>query len=53
MKLITPITSIICITGLIAYALHLGIDGLLLAGGVGIIAGLGGYIAPHKQKQKE
>ncbi len=37
------IISIMCITVLIAYSLYLGFDGLLLAGGVAVIAGLGGY----------
>ncbi|MBA7676162.1 hypothetical protein ES703_84403 [subsurface metagenome] len=47
-KIVAPVISILAITGLLLYAMHLRIDGLLLAGGVAIIAGLGGYIAPHK-----
>lgn len=43
------ITAILVIGGLLAYALHLRIDGLLLAGGVAVIAGLAGYVAPHKK----
>ena len=39
----TPIVAMICITGLLAYALSLGIDGVILAGGCTVIAGLGGY----------
>lgn len=50
------IISIICITALIAYALYLGFDGLLLAGGVAVIGGLGGYavkrVAPSNKQKK-
>jgi len=49
---ITPIVSILVIGGLAAFALYMKVDGLLLAGSFAIIAGLGGYIAPHK-KSKE
>lgn len=49
MKTVTPIISILVIGGLLAYALYLRIDGLLLAGGCAVIAALGGYVAPHKK----
>ena len=49
----TPIIAIISITGLLAYALSLGIDGVILSGGCAIIAGLGGYeIKVLKDKRK-
>lgn len=37
------ITAIVCITGLEAYALYLGINGTYLALGMAAIAGLGGF----------
>jgi len=40
---IAVIVAIVAIAFLIAYALHLGYDGALLALGVGAIAGLGGF----------
>ena len=49
----TPIVAILCITGLIAFALSLGINGVILAGGCTVIAGLGGYeIKVLKDKKK-
>ena len=48
-KKLTPIIAILTIAGLITYALHLGINGVILAGGVAVIAALGGYVAPHKK----
>lgn len=48
MKKVTPIIAILAIAGLIAYAMHLNINGVVLSIGVALIAGLGGYIAPHK-----
>lgn len=48
-KALTPIIAILVIGALIAYAMCMHIDGLILAAGVAIIAGLGGYIAPHKK----
>lgn len=53
MALITTIIAILAITGLTAYALSLHIDGVLLAGSVAILAGLGGYVAPHRKKKEE
>lgn len=49
MKTATPIVSIITIGLLCAYALYIGQNGLILAGAVACIAGLGGYLAPHKK----
>jgi len=49
MKKATPIIAILVIGALLAYAMHLRIDGLLMAGGVAVIAGLAGYVAPHKK----
>jgi len=43
------IVALICVTALLAFALYQGIDGALLAGGVAVLAGLGGYVAPHKK----
>lgn len=39
------IVAIVCITGLEAYALYLGINGTFLALGMATIAGLGGFEA--------
>lgn len=39
----TPIVAIICIAGLLVLALAKGIDGTLLASGLAILGGLGGY----------
>ena len=49
MKKSTPIIAIVVIGALVAYAMHLGINGVILAGAVAVVAGLGGYIAPHKK----
>lgn len=44
MKLIiVPLTAILCVAGLLAYALYLGIDGALFGIGATIIGGLAGY----------
>lgn len=40
---ITAITAILCITGLAALALYMGINGTVLMSSVGVIGGLGGY----------
>lgn len=48
-KKLTPIIAMFIIAALLAYAMYLRIDGLLLAGGVAIIAGLGGFVAPHRK----
>jgi len=39
------ITAIVCLAGLEAYALHLGINGVLFSGIAVIIGGLAGYKA--------
>lgn len=44
------ITAIICITILLAIALFRGIDGVALASGVAVIAGLGGFVAGKVKK---
>lgn len=49
MKKLTPIIAIITIGLLEAYAIYQGINGTALAGSLAIVAGLGGYIAPHKK----
>jgi len=49
MQKVTPILAIVIIGALAAYAMHLGINGVLLAGVFAIVAGLGGYIAPHRK----
>lgn len=46
-KQFTPIVSILAIAGLLAWAMYLRIDGLILAGGVAIIGGLGGFYIPR------
>jgi len=48
MKTIAPIVAILAIVGLELYAISHGINGATLAIVVGVIAGLGGYVAPHK-----
>lgn len=48
---VTPIIAILVIAGLEAYALSQNIDGVLLAGSIAIIAGLGGYTAKAKLKK--
>lgn len=49
----TPIIAMLCITGLIAFALNKGVDGALFMSGVAVIGGLGGYeIKVIKDKQK-
>jgi len=51
-----PIIAIICITGLIALAIANGINGALLASGLAIIGGLGGYeikVLQEKRREKK
>ena len=43
-----PALSIITIGLLMAFALHKGLDGLMLVGAVGLIAGIGGFKLPKK-----
>lgn len=47
-KKLTPIIAILVIGGLETYALSQNINGVLLAGSIAIIAGLGGYTARKK-----
>jgi len=48
-----PIVAVVCITGLLAFAIANGINGALMAGGFTIIGGLGGYeIKVLKDKRK-
>ena len=37
------ITALLCITALEIYALHLGHDGVILAGVIAIVAGIAGF----------
>lgn len=49
----TPIVAIICIAGLLAFAMANEINGALLASGCTIIGGLGGYgVMVLQQKRK-
>lgn len=43
------ITAIVGITALMAWALYLGFNGLLLTGAVAIVAGLAGWVTPGPQ----
>ena len=49
----TAITSIICITLLMGYAISQGVNGTILAGALVLIAGLGGYIAGKVSADKK
>lgn len=42
-RTLTPIIAILSIVALEMYALSQGINGVLLAGSIAVIAGLGGY----------
>lgn len=51
---LVPLSSVISVTIMVCYALHLGIDGILLALAIGGVCGLGGYeIKPVITKVKE
>ena len=52
-KKLTPIIAILAIFLLEGYAIHKEMDGVILAGVIAILAGLGGYIAPHKPTRKD
>ncbi len=45
MYILIPIIAILAITGLEVLAILQGIDGVLLAGSIAVIAGLGGFTA--------
>jgi len=47
---VATILAILCITALEIVAITQGINGVLLAGAIGIIAGLGGYAVKRKVK---
>lgn len=49
---LNAIIAILCITAILIVALASEIDGVLLAGGISAIAGLGGYIIGRKRKTK-
>lgn len=49
MEKIVPLIVVLCITGLAMFAISRGYDGVLLAGVVAVLAGIGGYVAPHKK----
>jgi len=44
-ELIIIVTSMLCITALVIFALSKGLDGLILSGGMAILGGLAGYKA--------
>lgn len=50
LKTLIPIIAILTITALEAYAISQNIDGVLLAGAIAVIAGLGGYTAKAIRK---
>ena len=50
---ILSIVTIIAVLVLLAWALYLGYDNVLLASGLGIIAGLGGYEVGKRQKETQ
>jgi len=45
---IKPIVAMICTTVLTGIALFLGINGLVFAGGLGVVSALGGYALKSK-----
>ncbi|MBA7671403.1 hypothetical protein ES703_79561 [subsurface metagenome] len=49
---ITAVIAMFLIAGLLILAVVNHINGALLAGGIGIIAGLGGYLAAKKRPTK-
>lgn len=44
-QLFIAITAILCITAIELYALYLNMNGLILAGAIGLIAGIAGFEA--------
>lgn len=46
------IISIVCITLLLGIALWKGVDGVLLSGGIAVIAGLGGFAIAKSKHDK-
>lgn len=49
----TPIIAMLCLTGLAAFALSLGIDGAIFITASAGIAGLGGYELKQWQSKRE
>lgn len=43
------VVALICVTALLLFALYQGQDGIILAAGIAVLAGLGGFIAPHRK----
>ena len=44
-QLIITITAVLCITAIELYALYLGMNGVILAGTIALIAGIAGFEA--------
>ena len=40
-------TALVCIAGIEIYALSQGVNGLILASSIGVIAGITGYVLPN------
>ena len=40
---IIPLAAMLCIAGLVAFALSQGINGAVMSSGIALIAGIGGY----------
>jgi len=53
MDRIVPLCALFCITGLEIYAISQGMDGVILAGTIAIIAGIGGYTAKTIKIRKQ
>lgn len=39
------VVSIVCVTLIVLYSLYLGLDTLIVKGGIAVLAGLGGFAA--------
>ena len=50
---ILAVVAMVMIGVLLAVALYMGYNGVLLASGIGILAGLGGYEVGKRQKETE
>lgn len=50
MPKLTVIVAILSIALLEAWTIYCGVNGAALAGSAAVIAGLGGYAAPHRKK---
>ncbi len=49
---IIPTVAIVCIAGLVAFALSQGIDGAVMSSGIALIAGIGGYTVKAIRESK-